>query len=60
MSTQGGENRTSNVQSGSEDWREIAQKAADEKDPHKLLALVHELCTKLEQRDAVQRRRPAP
>jgi len=33
------------------DWRELAQKAADEKDPKKLLAIIEELNRALEDRE---------
>jgi ActR/RegA family two-component response regulator len=36
---------------GLRDWRELAQKAADEKDPRKLLAIIEELNRALEDRE---------
>jgi CheY-like chemotaxis protein len=36
---------------GLRDWRELAQKAADEKDPKKLLAIIEELNRALEDRE---------
>jgi ActR/RegA family two-component response regulator len=36
---------------GHRDWRELAQKAADEKDPQKLLAIIEELNRALEDRE---------
>jgi len=38
------------AESQSEDWRTIAGKAANERDPHKLVKLVEELCKKLDER----------
>lgn len=35
-----------------EDWREIAARAANETDPGKLLRLVEQLCSHLEDRDS--------
>jgi len=36
---------------GLRDWRELAQKAADEKDPKKLLGIIEELNRALEDRE---------
>lgn len=38
-----------------EDWRDLAAKAAEEKDPKKMLELVSELCDKLDQREAARK-----
>jgi len=35
-----------------EEWREIAERASNETDPSKLLRLIEELCSKLEEREA--------
>ena len=46
--------------SDTEDWRDIAEKAANEKDPHKLIQLVATLCDKLDEQDAVRKRSRKP
>lgn len=43
-----------------EDWREIAAKASNEKDPQKLIKLVKSLCDKLDEQDAVRKRLRKP
>lgn len=43
-------------ENGAGDWREIAEKASNEKDPHKLIKLVEDLCHKLDDRDANRKR----
>jgi len=43
-----------------EEWREIAQKAANEKDPQKLIRLVENLCDKLDEQDALRKRLRKP
>jgi hypothetical protein len=42
-----------------EEWREIAERASNETDPVKLLQLIEELCSKLEEREA-RRKAPQP
>jgi len=42
-----------------EEWREIAGRASNETDPNKLLRLIEELCSKLEEREA-NRKGPQP
>jgi len=44
----------------SDDWREIAARAAKEKDPTKLLKLVEHLCEKLEQQNSARKIRQMP
>ena len=46
--------------SANEDWRDIAEKAANEKDPHKLIQLVAALCEKLDEQDALRKRLRKP
>ena len=43
-----------------EEWREIAQKAANEKDPKKLIKLVENLCDALEEQNAARKRLRRP
>jgi hypothetical protein len=44
----------------SDDWREIAARAANEKDPTKLLQLVEHLCEELEQQSSARKIRQMP
>lgn len=37
-----------------EEWQELAEKAAHEKDPGKMVEFISELCDKLDQRDAAR------
>ena len=43
-----------------EDWRKIAEQASKEMDPGKLLQLVQDLCTKLDERNAQRNHGQAP
>ena len=40
---------TAHPPSDAQGWREVAEKASKEKDPHTLLRLVQELCDKIDQ-----------
>jgi len=44
----------------SEGWREIAEKASNEKDPQKLIKLVEALCEKLDEREQRRKRLQHP
>ncbi len=47
-------------ESDADAWREIAEKAAKEPDPSKLIKLVETLCDKLDEREALRKRLRKP